>query len=303
MSKLRCDICGGQIEMQPDKRGLCLNCGTSYSLATMKEMFSGVKVSVTGSSEDVEQWRQLVDKYYSSGDFLEAERMVKKVLEALPQDKVANAQYNELQTLKYLEIKSGVLIRYNGQGEELFIPACVKRIANGAFSYARYLSSLHIPSTVEDIEHWALNSHNLRHVYFAEGFEKIDPQIFGFQQLDKLTVHLPKSCRSFPVWGSVTSEKKITEADLPKVVWENGKVTWTISNEKINSCSYRSRWDLHLLTKEDIEKQKTQQKLMDAMKKEQENKWMKSGLCRYCGGNFSGLFTSKCNKCGKPKDY
>ena len=48
MNRLRCDICGGQIEMQPDKRGLCLNCGTSYSLATMKEMFTGVKVSVTG---------------------------------------------------------------------------------------------------------------------------------------------------------------------------------------------------------------------------------------------------------------
>lgn len=57
MNRLRCDICGGQIEMQPDKRGLCLNCGTSYSLATMKEMFAGVKVSVTGSNEDVEQWR------------------------------------------------------------------------------------------------------------------------------------------------------------------------------------------------------------------------------------------------------
>lgn len=56
--------------MQPDKRGLCLNCGTHYSLATMKEMFYGIKVSVTGSSEDVEQWRQLMDKYYSSGDFL-----------------------------------------------------------------------------------------------------------------------------------------------------------------------------------------------------------------------------------------
>lgn len=303
MGKLRCDICGGQIEMQPDKRGLCLNCGTSYSLATMKEMFSGVKVSITGSNEDVEQWRQLVDRYYSAGDFAEAERIVKKILEAIPDDEMANAQYNELQTLKNLEISNGVLIKYNGQDEEIFVPACVKRIAYGAFSYARYLSTLHIPSTVEDIEHWALDSHSLKDVYFSEGFEKVDPEIFGYKQLDKVTVHLPKSCSSFPVWGAVTSEKKITEADLPKVVWEYGKVTWIISNEKINSCSYRSRWDLHLLTEADIEKQKNQQKLVDAMKKEQEHKWMESGLCKYCGGTFIGLFVSKCRKCGKAKNY
>lgn len=27
------------------------------------------------------------------------------------------------------------------------------------------------------------------------------------------------------------------------------------------------------------------------------------GLCQYCGGSFKGLFSKKCTKCGKPKDY
>lgn len=39
MNKLRCDICGGQIEMKPDKRGLFMNCGTTYSLDSIRKMF------------------------------------------------------------------------------------------------------------------------------------------------------------------------------------------------------------------------------------------------------------------------
>ena len=31
--------------------------------------------------------------------------------------------------------------------------------------------------------------------------------------------------------------------------------------------------------------------------------WKKYGRCRYCGGNFKGVFTKKCADCGKNKDY
>jgi predicted RNA-binding Zn-ribbon protein involved in translation (DUF1610 family) len=42
MEKMKCDICGGQIEIQADgKRGVCLNCGTAYSLDRMREMLNG----------------------------------------------------------------------------------------------------------------------------------------------------------------------------------------------------------------------------------------------------------------------
>ena len=41
----------------------------------------------------------------------------------------------------------------------------------------------------------------------------------------------------------------------------------------------------------------------EPMHLEQSNKWQSQGLCRYCGGKFGGLFSKKCNACGKPKDY
>lgn len=309
MNQLRCDICGGQIEMQPDKRGLCLNCGTSYSLATMKEMFSGVKVSVTGSDEDIEQWRILVGKYYSSGDFLEAENIVKKILEALPNDRKANEQYDELQILKYLEIKNGVLKKYTGEAKVLTIPKCVKRIEQHAFGYLRNWSliTLYIPSTVEGIGACALGTlDNLKDVYFEEGFEKIDPGIFGYNQLYKLTVHLPKSCKSFPVCGSGHFTSPVVEATLPKIVWAAGKVTWVITNkvcENLRSVIYESRWELQLLTAEDLEKKKTEQDLLKGLRRQKEQQWRNAGLCQHCGGQFSGFFTSKCKKCGRAKDY
>lgn len=62
MEKLKCDICGGRIEIEAGgRRGVCVNCGTAYSMDRMREMLSGVKVSVTGSNEDVEQWKTLVN--------------------------------------------------------------------------------------------------------------------------------------------------------------------------------------------------------------------------------------------------
>ena len=152
MSKLRCDICGGQIEMQPDKRGLCLNCGTSYSLATMKEMFSGVKVSVTGSSEDVEQWRQLLDKYYSAGDFTEAERVVKKILEAIPNDAQASEKYEQLQVLKYMDIRNGVLKKYSGNTKVLLIPDIVTEIDEAVFSGNKYIEEVELPNGLSEIQ-------------------------------------------------------------------------------------------------------------------------------------------------------
>lgn len=38
MAQFKCDICGGRIKMQPDKTGVCEDCGMSYDLETLREM-------------------------------------------------------------------------------------------------------------------------------------------------------------------------------------------------------------------------------------------------------------------------
>lgn len=179
MNKLKCDICGGQIEMQPDKRGLCLNCATSYSLATMKEMFSGVKVSVTGSNEDVEQWRLLLDRYYSAGDFAEAERITKKILEAAPSDKQANLIYDELQILKYFDVKNGVVKSYTGTARKITIPSIITEIEAKTFADNHYIEEVVLPDTVTVIEESLFeNCINLKHVHLPTNLKTISDGAF-----------------------------------------------------------------------------------------------------------------------------
>lgn len=190
MNRLRCDICGGQIEMQPDKRGLCLNCGTSYSLATMKEMFAGVKVSVTGSNEDVEQWRQLLDRYYSAGDFIEAERIVKKILEALPDDAQAFEKYEQLQVLKYMEIKNGVLTDYSGNSAVLVIPNNVKELAPEVFKNNKYLEEVVLPDGLKTIPQGLFSGcEKLKKVCIPATVTAIDSEAFYYcRSLEKVDI-------------------------------------------------------------------------------------------------------------------
>ena len=39
----------------------------------------------------------------------------------------------------------------------------------------------------------------------------------------------------------------------------------------------------------------------EQLKHEQSILWQQHGLCKYCGGKLSGLFTKKCISCGKQK--
>lgn len=82
MEKLQCDVCGGKIIVQAGgKYGECANCGANYSLERMREIYAGIKVSVTGSDEDVTQWKQLVNTYFSAFDYKAAEQVLKKILD------------------------------------------------------------------------------------------------------------------------------------------------------------------------------------------------------------------------------
>lgn len=198
MEKLRCDICGGQIEMQLDRRGLCTNCGTVYSLDAMREMFNGVKVSVTGSQEDVEQWRQLVRKYYDAGDFLEAERVVKKVMEALPDDREASQQYDDLQTLKYMDIKNGVLLRYTGRAETVTIPSCVSVVDKEAFKGVEFLRKVVIPGTVKELrERSFAECPQLESAVLSSAETKLGENLFA-NCGELKQVHLPADMQEIP---------------------------------------------------------------------------------------------------------
>ena len=115
MQKLACDICGGAIEMMAGgQRGVCTCCGMEYSVDRIKEIYSGMKVSVTGSTEDVEQWKASLKIYLKNFDFSAAENTARKILDANPSDKETIELYEKIQDWKLYETNGSILIRYRG---------------------------------------------------------------------------------------------------------------------------------------------------------------------------------------------
>lgn len=134
---LRCDICGGELEMQSCGKAVCTSCGMKYSTESLREKFNGLKVSVTGSREDVEQWRTLLRTYLSSFDYEAAQGVVKKILEALPTDSETIEIYKQLQSWKHFDIRNRIVNKYTGSEEVVIIPNGVSGINPDTFDYYR----------------------------------------------------------------------------------------------------------------------------------------------------------------------
>ena len=193
---LRCDICGGELEMQAGGKAVCTSCGMKYSTESLREKFNGLKVSVTGSREDVEQWKQLVNTYLDNCDYISAEKTAKRILEAVPNDPYGNDLYIKLQEWKYLEVVNYVLVNYSGRAIDLELPEGIREIGSCAFGRkygeaqwpdtkrpiikeSSNLNSIIIPSSVNRICKEAfLDCMQLRSVTLSEGLQEIGDSVF-----------------------------------------------------------------------------------------------------------------------------
>ncbi len=220
MGQLKCDVCGGRITVQAGgEYGECESCGANYSLGRMREIASGVKVSVTGTKEDVEQWHALLDTYLRAFDYDAVESTVKKILEASPEDARANELYNKLRfARRYFEISNGILLKYTGTaekveilggitgiGEKAFykcghvtsvaIPGCVTNIGYAAFSFCGCLKSITIPDGVISIDDYAFSyCNNLTSVIISDSVVSIGNGVF--LGCDNITdIRYPESLR------------------------------------------------------------------------------------------------------------
>lgn len=272
MEKLKCDICGGSIMVQPGGQvAVCESCGVRYSIGRMREKVQEITGTVrvegavqarqTGTEDDVSQWRSLLDKYYAAGDFQAAESIVKKILEAVPSDEQANKMYDELQVLKFMEIKNGVLVKYTGLSESVTIPNCVKEIADSAFEWCRTLKNVHVPDSVSRIGSYAFHNTGLQSIIVPDSVINIGEGAFDCPHLE-----------------SVIIPDRIDDKGKAHIFGHENDLGY------FSDCPWYNRY-----TKEAEEKRQIE--------------WRKSeGRCQYCGWRFS-VFTGKCKHCGKPKDY
>ena len=152
---LRCDICGGELEIQGSGKAVCASCGMKYSIESLREKLQGLKTSVTGSSDDVAQWEMLLDRYMSSFDYFFACEIAEKILQAQPDNDDVYELHTKLLEWKNLEVnKNGKLIRYHGHAENLELPIGIKAIGSNAFGCKnprkRSLSSVFNDRRIDD---------------------------------------------------------------------------------------------------------------------------------------------------------
>lgn len=240
MKPLVCDICGGDLVVQAGgEKAVCSCCGIQYSLERIREKVLEIRGTVrvegtvqtnqTGSREDVDQWRKLLEKYYAAGDFQSANQIVKKILEAIPNDPQANQMYDDLQVLKDLEVNNGTLVKYHGSAASITIPSCVKIIGPNAFKDRKSLEHIILSNTVEQIQGWAFSGcTNLQTIDLPETVKSIGGEVFsGCTSLINITI--PGSVKSIAnkTFNYCSSLTNISIPDSVK----------SIGDEAFNNCS------------------------------------------------------------------
>ncbi len=356
MSKqlLKCDICGGTIEVQTGgTNGICINCGAAYSLERLREIYSGMKVSITGTDEDVVQWRTLAKTYINNCDFVAAEATVKKILEAVPHDSDALETYKNLQDWKYLEIINGFLIRYRGMADSLVLPEGIREIGAEAFGWGRKINGeSEKPSPVkrvvlsnsvtringESYKGAFANCQFLEEVVLQDGLVEIGDNAFS-DCINLSRINIPTSVKHIgknafsgcvSLRGQIVLDGIETIGDwafqgcssLNKIVL--GKSLTAYGEHAFQFYEYPLLLpeDYHPTSKEQVEIENRSSLVIDServtgimdrklaqrraeqeRKKEEQARWRSLALCQHCGGEFKGLFTKVCSKCGKPKDY
>lgn len=287
MQKLVCDVCGGAIRMQEGGQfGICSCCGLEYTFERMKEIYSGMKVSVTGSDEDVAQWKQLVNTYLNNFDYQSAEQIVKKILEAVPSDRFANEIYRKLQCWKDLDVKNGVLLRYNGCCEEIDIPNGIKVLRSGAFSHKKELKAVNIPDTVEKIEMCCFEyCCNLQKIRMGNGIKNIEKNAFAYCGIKEIKI--PESVTEIEP-GSLA---------CPSLISINWRARRDLLKYDLFYDDARSNAPCCIADNVTIIIDGMQEKLTTTINR-------KNGKCLYCGGSFkNSIFGLKCMYCGRKKDY
>ena len=215
-------------------------------------------------------------------------------------------------TNKDFDIKDGVLVKYYGEAEEIWIPSNVTAIGREAFIEKEYLRSVHIPEGCEKIGYRAFyHCNNLRNVDFPDSLYEIGWSSFGFcKTLSE--IQLPPKLKIIERWAfdwtaiseviiPVSVEKIYYHAfDKVKKIEFKGNLPEIIHDENVDYLEGCCGSDLQSITL--FSDYCDAEVIKIIIGKSSNHKVSVKHLCKNCGNilNRIGFWSSKweCPKCG-----
>lgn len=333
---LKCDVCGGRLSIDAGgETATCEYCGAKHSMERMREKVQEIKGTVsiegevqarqTGTSEDVRQWKKLLDKYIKAFDFKEALSIVNKILEADPTDEETGKIYDLLQEWKYFDIRNGVLEKYSGNSKKIIVPEGVVKIKGGAFSGSTDLTLI-LPDSLEEWEVKMYEGYdtvrfgrNMKHI---SGYVDCKKAILTgncdliMQQIGSHVLCLPENYDGDPLLLHKNRYLEKIEGNdrfLQKVM----QYDWLRWLEKQKSDDIDTIANRAVLSRKSVEtilcdnyfEGITGSPLIKPIVIERINERALryerrlKNVCQYCGGKFRGIIKQTCSNCNRERDY
>lgn len=205
-----------------------------------------------------------------------------------------------------LEIIGGVLTKYKGSATNVIIPNGVLKLGRSAFE-GTMINEVAIPDSVTVIDESVFQGCiNLQKILLPNSLKVLRPYSLP-PNIKEITI--PKSVEEI-TWITLSLCKELetlylSQEAFNKIVASIGGMWCELPKLKNiyidgNKLDYRDERALKFAISpiSDMHKEYLKEE-----KEKQRKRWEQQGRCQYCGGEFSGLFTLKCNKCGMRKNY
>lgn len=205
-------------------------------------------------------------------------------------------------------IRGGVLEKYNGASTHVVIPDSVRCIGEKAFMDT-YIESVSIPDSVKSIESEAFfNCRELREIRIPDSVVEIKEDMFG-ECTSLSSVVLPNELTRI-CFRAFKDCKNLASINIPKSIeYINGYDCFegccNLVNVNFEDLETAERLWSHFPFSP-VAREKSAEAEKRRVKEEREyqkESWRRAGVCDLCGGNFKGLITKKCTRCGKNKQY